>query len=97
MGILGQSHITSRTCTQIYRQARKQNSCSYSHDAIDVSLRSLRLYRSITIASLRPRKFAHVAIAHVHSLIQTSYVHTFKPHIYNYMNGEFLTMYVPIC
>ena len=35
----------------------------------------------IAIVSLRTGKFAHVAIAHVHSLIQASYVHTFKPHI----------------
>ena len=41
-------------------------------------------------------QIAHVVIAHVHSLIQASYVHTFKLHIYNYMNGKFLTMYEPI-
>ena len=35
MGVLGHTRITSRTCTQIYRQAHQQifyHSCNYSHD-----------------------------------------------------------------
>ena len=61
---------------------KNYHSHNYAHErenAINVRLRSLLRYRSSVasaIASLRTRKFAHV-----HSLIQTSYVYTFKPHI----------------